>query len=313
MKTQQINQSTPVASSFFAIILLPVYIAAWGRFGLKVPAAVVLSLIAAVFIRFSFHGSAENSTKFPWGFFWLFPLFIPLGMPLWLIPLSLVVSWILAVSCFGGYGRHIFNPLALAIVFILAGYGSSVSLLVSKPFPGAFSAFKVWTSGMNPTQNEIDLFRAKSITFDASLFEAGLEPSLPSLAFPGVLMVLTVFCALYFKGYRLWFIFSIILTVFFTFILRHYEPGLANGNLNVLFAGITPALILLMLADSRNLPDTPLHQMLHAVIFSLMLVVFFCFSRKILYVAFAVPATQIIYPLIFDLVQAAGSSGKTEP
>lgn len=305
MKAKRMNQTNPIASSFFAIILIPVYLGAWGRFGLKVPVAVALSLVTALFIRFLFNGSGKNANEFPWRLFWLFPLFVPLGLPLWLVPLSLFFSWLLVVESFGGYGRHIFNPLALALVFILAGYGSSVSLLVSKPFPGAFSAFKVWTSGINPSQNEIDLVRVKSISFDAGLFADGLEPSLPGLAFPGILMLLAGFCALYFRGYRVWFISSAVLIVFFTFSLRQLDANLIHGNLNVLFAGITPALFLLMLADNCNLPDKPLAQLFYSIVFSLMIVVFLCFSRKILYVAFAVPATQIIYPLLFDSFQAA--------
>jgi Na+-translocating ferredoxin:NAD+ oxidoreductase RnfD subunit len=303
MKAQQKNYPNQIASSFFAIILIPVYLAAWGRFGLKVPAAVVLSLLAAIVIRFAFHGLNKNLAEFPWRLFWVFPLFVPLGMPLWLIPLSLLFSWVVAVVSFGGYGQHIFNPLALALVFILAGYGSSVSLLVSRPFPEACSAFKVWTSGMNPTGNEIDLIRGKSVEFNATLFAGGLNPSLPGLAFPGILMLLAGFCALYFRGYRVWFVSSVVFIVFFTFSLRQYETGLIDGNLNVLFTGITPALFLLMLADNKKLPDEPLYQFVHSIVFSLMIVIFLCFSRKILYVVFAVPATQIIYPLVFDLFQ----------
>jgi hypothetical protein len=58
-----------------------------------------------------------------------------------------------------------------------------------------------------------------------------------------------------------------------------------------------------MLADNKKLPDEPLYQFVHSIVFSLMIVIFLCFSRKILYVVFAVPATQIIYPLVFDLFQ----------
>jgi Na+-translocating ferredoxin:NAD+ oxidoreductase RnfD subunit len=221
-------------------------------------------------------------------------------MPLWLIPLALTAGWLIAVFCFGGYGKNIFNPLAIALVFLLAGYASSVSMVATKPFPGAFDAFRVWTAGINPPGSVITESLKKSLHADWSFLAGGLQPSLPGLAFPGVLLLMALFTGLIFGGRRIWLIAFVMSVVFFTLILQKLFPGQVAGCFNILLIGITPALILACLADSPTIPDCAGSQVCHAVLFALLLVCFVGFSELLLHAAFALLLVQILCPLLID-------------
>ncbi len=297
------NNIRPVPAAFFALLLLPLYLGAWGRFGLKVPAAVSLSLLTALMLAFFTRKNHNRGSGFPWAMFWVFPLFVPLGMPLWLIPLSLTAGWLIAVFCFGGYGKNIFNPLAIALVFILAGYASSVSIVATRPFPGAFDAFAVWTAGINPPGSVVTKSLTYSMQTDWSLLAGGLQPSLPGLAFPGVLLLMALFTGLFFGGRRIWLVSFIFSVTFFTLFLQRLYPGHVVGCFNILLMGITPALIFACLADSPTIPDCASSQVCHAMLLALLLVCFVGFSELVLHAAFALLFVQILCPLLIDVFQ----------
>ncbi|GAB4283696.1 MAG: hypothetical protein Kow0029_29980 [Candidatus Rifleibacteriota bacterium] len=274
-------------------------IAAWGRFGLKVPVAFVLSMISGIILRQFFHKDSDEA--FPWQLFMLFPMFVPLGMPLWLVPFSLLTAWMIAVYSFGGYGKHIFNPVALALVLLLAGYGSSVSLLPSKPFQGATSAFSVWTAGINPVNASVNAQLNEPVTNITQFMVGGNRPSIPGLAFPGWLLLATLFIGLFFRENRWWLFSAFCSLTVSAMIIKHFFPETVAGGHSLFFIGCVPAFCMVMLADARGFCGGFVAQTTHAGIFSICVAVFAVFSGNVLNVAFAVLLAQIISPFILDV------------
>lgn len=291
----------PMPPGIYALLLFPVYFAAWGRFGLKVPAACIASIGIGLLIKVFSTPRQEMSVNFPWALFLVFPLFAPLGMPLWLVAVALIAGWLISVSSFGGYGKNIFNPVIVALIFLICGYGSSVSLQASKPFPGPVKALATWTAGINPIESFNRNGLAAAVNFDLSLLGGGNFPSIPGLAFPGILMLAAIFMGCVFQGRRIWLITAISMIVFATFVAKRIFPVLIFGNLNIIFMGITPALILVAMADMKTIPVGNLPQFLHALSFALLLVCFVCFSDEVLTPVFALLLTQVVYPLLADV------------
>jgi Na+-translocating ferredoxin:NAD+ oxidoreductase RnfD subunit len=302
------DRTSAIPATMFALLLIPVYIGAWGRFGQKVPVAVCLSLFTGLLIRIFCR--KNESVAFPWAMFWVFPIFVPLGLPLWLIPTVLTAGWLISVSSFGGIGRNIFNPVATALVFLVAGYGSSVSLLVSKPFSSFAGAFSVWTAGMNPAESGSRILLKLPTDSYQDLFSGFAFPSLPGMAFPGVLLLISTFLVVFFSGRRLWLLCLIPAITAFTALAQKVAPGAVYSPLSILFMGITPAMILVWLSDERSIPLQPADQVVHALIFAFLFVGFVFMSEKLLVGIFSVLLTQMIAPLISDIISGGQNDGE---
>lgn len=302
MIEKALKSRTPLPSLLVALLLLPVMLGAWGRFGLKVPAAFLLSLGTGIIIRFF---SETGSKAFPWAMFWVFPLFAPLGMPLWLVPTALLAGWLIAVSAFGGSGKNIFNPVAVALVFLIAGYGSSVSLLASKPFSGATSAFAIWTAGMNPVEPACRIWLARPLNSRAEFFAGGHLPSIPGLAFPGILLVLAGLLVLVCPGRRVWFVATLAFTALIGVVVENYWPGYFFGVSRVFAVGSYAAVLWLALVDEATVPQGWGAQILFALLFAPLLVLFVCNARHELAPVYALLLTQALFPLLHDLCGAS--------
>jgi Na+-translocating ferredoxin:NAD+ oxidoreductase RnfD subunit len=292
-----------ISSVWYFITLLPVYLAAWGRFGQKVPAGVVLSLATALFIWLI--GIKRNSavSGFPWGLFFCFSLFVPLGMPLWLVPVALTGGWLIAVTCFGGYGKNIFNPVVIALVILITGYGTSVSLQASKPFPGACEAFSVWTAGINPSVNENQLALKRKGNDLWSLLSGGTNPSLPGLAFPGPLFLIALLTGLLFSGRRSWTLAVPVFTIIWAMVFNQIFQNIEITPLAILMTGIVPGLMIVSLADGNTVPDSLTGQVFHATFLGLFSVIFTSFSPLMIYAVFALLLTQVLFPFLTQMIK----------
>lgn len=296
MKPQ--NHSRAQVLNTAMLLLLPIFLAAWGRFGQKVPAALGLSLLTGLLIR----AFAEvGDRRFPWAWFWVFPLFVPLGMPLWLIPVSLTAAWIISVSAFGGIGRNIFNLVALALVFIMAGYGSSVSLTASKPFASPLAAISIWTAGINPVEPALRNWLTRPVTSFSDFFAGGHLPAIPGFAFPGPLLLVVLFIVLLLPGRRIWFFSTMILIFAGGELAARTMPELIKSGASLLGTGIFAALLLTCLADENTIPDNAGEQFLFSLIFAVAMVVFACGASQELGPVYGLLLTQAIFPFVADV------------
>lgn len=298
MKPSATNSRLPIGPALFFLLLAPVYLGAWGRFGLKVPAALLLSLLTGLALRIL---SAASPKAFPWQYFWVFPLFVPLSLPLWLVPTVLVAGWLISVSAFGGVGRNIFNPPASSLVFLVAGYASSVALVAAKPFPGPLSAFSRWTAGINPIEPALKIWLSRPITGLGEVFAGGHLPSLPGLAFPGFLLLSVLLVVLFVPGRRLWLAAVLFFSIFTAAALQMRFVGLMAGPLSLPLTGIFPALLLLALADENTIPEPAFEQFLFGMVLGPLLALFMLLSRTELAPVFALLLAQALFPLLRDL------------
>lgn len=112
---------------FLFFILIPLYIGAIGKYGMKVSAFLTLSLICSVIFRIISGKLKLASKKFPWSIFFCLPLLLPIGIPVWMCVGAAVFAMVVGVWAFGGYGKHLFNPIALGIVFLIISFSAQAN------------------------------------------------------------------------------------------------------------------------------------------------------------------------------------------
>lgn len=76
----------------------------------------------------------------------MLPLALPPAIPWWVPVAGAVFGEFVARQLFGGYGRNLVNPLAVAVVFIGVGYPALLEHAMRMPGPGAAAGLSGWTS-----------------------------------------------------------------------------------------------------------------------------------------------------------------------
>lgn len=281
--------------ALLGIVLLPLFMAVWGRYGLKFSLAVVVSWSTGLlvwFLRDVFTDSENN--RFYWPLFVLFPLFIPLGLPLWIIPVNLLLAYFISISSFGGSGRHLFNPIVVCLVMLVCGYSSSASLTISRPFAAASEGFEIWTAGVTPSQSAFELY--SSLTF-TRLFPAAIKgnlPSIPGSAFPVFILALSFLYAIFTRRALVWWVSSVVALTLSAWL---FNGGMTQHftALHPLIAGVVPSLLLVAVVDAGTLPDSTIGQIASATLFASLVMLFWATSSQVLAPAFALLVAQIFF------------------
>lgn len=76
----------------------------------------------------------------------MLPLALPPAIPWWVPVAGAVFGETVARQLFGGYGRNLVNPLAVAVVFVGTGYPAFLERAMMMPGPGPAAGFSGWTS-----------------------------------------------------------------------------------------------------------------------------------------------------------------------
>lgn len=76
----------------------------------------------------------------------MLPLVLPPAVPWWLPAAGAVFGETVARQLFGGYGRNLVNPLAVAVVFLGTGYPALLEYAAMMPGAGPASGLTGWTS-----------------------------------------------------------------------------------------------------------------------------------------------------------------------
>jgi len=314
LKNQKSYRYTEGADLLMAALLIPLYAAVWGRFGQKFAAAVGICLLtglAAYFYSVISQPAEEkrdfHQVPFCWQLFALFPLFVPLAMPLWLIPFILLISYTVSISSFGGFGRHFFNPVAFAVLFMFCGYATTASLGPSRPMPASEPGYAVWTAGMPPAK---PLWRIYSEVPIDKLFVAstsGNLPALPGSSFSGWILIIALLVILIGRKRLVWPVFSLLFTVVFCWLAFKYG-WLSFSPAHPLLLGIMPSLLLISVVDYSSLPETKSEQAVSAVIFSVLYLVFIVKAENVLAPVSALLLARIFAPLICDFLKT-GDAG----
>ncbi len=249
----------------------------------------------------SFEPVQKPVDRFGWSLFLLFPLLCPLALPLWLIPGILVATYIIVFNGFGGFGRHIFNPVAVAVVFMLVGYDHTASLHAVRPLPGPYDGFTVWSAG-TPVAMPVWQVYAE-VPVDA-LFQAsfsGLLPAIPGSAFGLPLLLASIVVALAAGHRSVWWMTSV-LGLQLGGMLFNGSVSLNISSLHPLYLGIIPTLLLVAVIDRHSLPDDIPGQIVSGLLFAFFALLFVFRSPDPLGPAYGLLLAQISAPLATDLI-----------
>ncbi len=287
--------------------MIPVYVAVWGRFGQKFAAGVGISLftgfacyLAVVLLQPQELERDFSQIPFCWQLFVFFPLFCPLALPLWLIPVILLLSYLIAVSGFGGYGRHFFNPIAFAVVFMICGYSTTAVMNVSRPLPAADVGYKVWTAGMPPAKATFRIFREIPLDEVFSASVSGLLPSIPGSAYPGVLLILGI-CASIIARRRIVWLISLLTVMATLVLLARHQQLMEFSILHPMLLGLFPSLVLVAIVDYTSIPEPYPEQFIDAALFAVLVLLFFVRVESQIAMAFALLLARVASPLLCDI------------
>ncbi len=76
----------------------------------------------------------------------ILPLALPPAVPWWVPVAGAVFGETVARQLFGGYGRNLVNPLAVAVVFVGTGYPALLEHAMMMPGPGPAAGLSGWTN-----------------------------------------------------------------------------------------------------------------------------------------------------------------------
>ena len=249
----------------------------------------------------SFEPARLPAGRFGWPLFLLFPLLCPLALPLWLIPGILIAAYMIVFNGFGGFGRHIFNPVAVAVIFMIVGYDHTASLHAVRPLPGPHDGFTVWNAGA-PVAIPVWQLYAK-VPVDA-LFQAsfsGLLPAIPGSVFGLPLLLASAVFSLAAGHRRIWWVTSV-LALQLGVMLFNGSASLNISPLHPLFLGTIPTLLLLAIVDRHSLPEDVPGQIISGLLFAFFALLFVFRSPDPLGPAYGLLLAQISAPLATDLI-----------
>ncbi len=314
LNNQKSLRITDGTDLLMAALLIPLYAAVWGRFGQKFAAAVGICLLTglAAYFFVVINQPAEekrdfHQVPFCWQLFVLFPLFIPLALPLWLLPFTLLVSYVVAINSFGGFGKHFFNPVAFAVLFMFCGYSTTASLGPSRPMPSTEPGYAVWTAGMPPAKTLRQIY--SEVPFEKLIESAigGNLPAVPGSAFPGMVLMIAIVVVLAGRHRFVWPIVSIISMAAFCQIA--FKCGWADFSpAHPLLLGIFPSLLLISAVDYSSLPETKTEQAISALIFSALYLVFVIMSDSVLAPVSSLLLARIMSPLVCDFLKTGDAT-----
>lgn len=305
----QTNNHFGLAGYCLVVFLFFLYANAVSLYGLKFAAGASVSWLTGAgiwFLKILFQSGDDPEgidKPFCWHLFLLFPLFVPLALPIWLIPTILVISYLIAVASFGGQGKQIFNPVIVAVVFMLYGYGNNGLTEASRPFPASTNGYTVWTSGIPPRSDIRDIYSSvpASLAFSASI--KGSIPNIPGSCYSSIILIASLVFSLFFKRCRIWWIVTFISILLFAYFIPHPKEFNIPFT-NICFLGIMPSLFLCAIADITTLPKSVSGQIISALIFAGFAVLMIYKLPDILAPAYAFLLSQVFSPLIIDIIGA---------
>ena len=296
------------ASGFcIAVFLFILFFCSAKLFGLKFIVGAIISWVTGAviwFLKILFQPASDEEgvdKPFPWLLFLMFPLFIPLSLPSWLIPFILIVVYFLAVVAFGGHGNHIFNPVIVAVVFMLSGYSYLAVTGATRPFPAGVNGYTVYTAGVPPTADIRDVFASVPAEMALQISMNGSLPNIPGSCFSGYILFASFLYALIFRRRLVWWFMAVGSVCTFAWIFPK-NPDFAIPPINVLLLGIMPSLILCAVSDFNTIPETHSRQVINAILFGAFTVFIALRSNEILAPCFGFLLTQIVSPLIEDIL-----------
>ncbi len=126
--------------------VIPIYIGAVGRYGIKVLAALGLSVLTGSVVDWMVFRLRETAPRrWSWPVWIVFPLALPPGAPLWVVPAGIIFSLVFIIHFFGGFGRNLFPTATAGVVFLAISYPMAMGIVI-KPFGEPGMGFSRYSS-----------------------------------------------------------------------------------------------------------------------------------------------------------------------
>lgn len=169
-------------------LTIPLYLAAAGRYGVRIFAALALSLAVGLLTEIIGARIRKKKMLLPGLACWmLIPLVLPPVFPLWMTAASVFFAALIGVVFFGGYGRQLASPVALAWTFAVLSYPRSFGFGWSMPFTGYLSGFGRQIAAVLIIDHPLEFASAQPSVLLADILKGNL-PQTPGSAVPIVLI-----------------------------------------------------------------------------------------------------------------------------
>ncbi len=286
---------------FISIFTLPLFFSAILKYGLRILILLLCSVIMGLIIEFVVAKIAKRKTTYHTASVWfLLPLVFPPGMPIWMILVSIFLALLISVVFFGGYGHHLFSPVALGWAIGSLSFSRPFSLGWVHPFPG-FVLGKAFRTGMVPLIDHPVVFFNNRGPIPLQSILNGDFPQPISNAIPIITIVLGILLILFnVIDYRT--ITAFIATSFlFLFVYSFFSKDMPLESIligNTLFAAF------FILADRRIAARTYWGRRLTGILAAILTMVIRGFSESPDGVFYAILLTNIFSALIDEAVLA---------
>ena len=290
-----------VSAAFLAILLLPVYIAAAGWFGLKVIVLLALSCVAGAITEFAgILVTGKHTGYLGFTTWFLFPLMVPPGIELWMSVLCLILAIIVTVIFFGGHGHHVFHPSVVAQVFVMINFATRFSGSFLRPRFDMLSGFSSYVSIPETGETAIGLTKTGTFIPGIQLF-FGPNSGFLSDAFP--FLILAAGCIfLVFGGVNrktpVTFLASLAV---FSFIGNRYFPSAIPAVPQTMLAGSAFFYAFFILSDRWTSPKSGFGRVSAGIIAALLTLLMRAFSTHMEAVMYATLFTYAFAPLLDEL------------
>lgn len=208
-----------------AVLCLPLYLAATGKYGLRIPLALAVSVVtglATEAIGAKIRGKPALLYGFPCWI--LMPLVLPPMFPVWMTGVSVFFAAVIGVVFFGGYGRQLASPVAIGWSFAALSYPKAFGFGWTLPFPDIVAGFSRFAASVLTIDHPIDFVQSQRVVLLEDIL-AGYVPQTPGNSVPALLIV----CGLILYILRAVDIRSsvtfIAVTVGLSSLMHHLSPG----------------------------------------------------------------------------------------
>ena len=286
----------------FYTFLVIYYTLIWASYGLKFAVCLAVSVLTGFLLRVLF---IKNKTQdFGWQLFLLFPMFYSLALPLWIIPIVLIVSYLISCSSFGGYEKRYFCPVIIAVIFMICGYGYTSTLNASRPMEFGKSFF-VYNSGMPAFKPVLKIYSKIPLKESLEASVSGKYPAVLGANRSGFVVFVAFLFSILLKRKRVWFLTDFVLILVFT----HF---FSNGNIYCFYPllyGLIPVIMFVGICDCKSIPNGVSEQIIAAFWFSMFSVLFTLKTENPYLPVYGYLIMQILTPLTSDLVLSFKHNG----
>lgn len=301
------------SSGVLVLVLLPLYILAAGRLGLK--QIILLIVISAAGALTETVGAYVTKRPLnylgiaPWV---LFPLMIPPGVPLWMSVTCFIVSSVITVVLFGGYGRHIVHPAVFGQLFFMVNFTKIFNASYLKTFSNPLFGLKHYSSLS---------FTGKTLL---KSLNSGEYPSLEALLsgphignamemFPSLVIILgIIYMMLSDVNYRTPITFIVSIALFST-AGGIVFPGAVTPPAETLLGGATLFFAFFIFSDNWTSARTPGGRIIAGATAAFLTIIIRSFSPLAEGVFFAALLNYLFSPLYDELSMIGKKKGSAKP